>query len=337
MVAVETARPTVAVPISTAQQFRDRYRPTVPDMIDDHQTGSSLLCAISGTNITIQPGGAIVQGHRYDNTAVITLAALAAGAADVIQSVVLTYDISHTPPIYCRIIAGTSGGGVASLPFTSSLTGVWDFPLCHFTRQPAGTLTAMTDRRIFSAGDGSTVGTNSVFGTLGVGWFPIAPRIGQTQRWWGSGDTYLWNGSNWILLSRGQVALPAQVADATTVTPATTSYAVGSPVLSATLVASSSAAMFITIEARGSHPTTNQAAFMSFEVRDTNSVGAIILGASDDRACIMSVPNNTSASYRYYLSGLNVLTTYYVQTLQRSSDTTGAPIVIRQLILEPAR
>jgi len=337
MAPVETARPTVALPISTAQQFRDRYRPTVPDMIDDHQTGNSFLCAISGTNITVQVGGAIVQGHRYDLTATLTLAALAAGAADIFQSVVLTYDVTHTPPIYGRIIAGTSGGGLASVPFTNNLNGVWDFPLCHFTRQPGGTLTAMVDRRIFSTGDGGTVGTNSVFGTLGVGWFPVAPRIGQTQRFWGSGDNYLWNGSNWILLSRGQVALPAQATDATSITSAITTYAVGSPVLSATLVASSSAAMFITIECRGNHPTAGQAGLMSFEVRDTNSVGAIVLAASDDRACELTMADNSSASYRHYLSGLNVLTTYYVQAMQRSSNTTAANFSSRQLILEPAR
>src|SRR6266536_911564 len=120
MVAVETVMPTIPTPITTGQQFRDRYRPTVPDMVDDAYGGGQLNCTISGTNIIVALGGANVQGGRYDlTTTALTIAAAAAGAANIFNSIVLTYDISHTPPIYARNIAGTSGGGLASVPYTN--------------------------------------------------------------------------------------------------------------------------------------------------------------------------------------------------------------------------
>jgi hypothetical protein len=334
----ETAMPTLYTSINTAQQYRDRYRPTVPDMIDDTYAGGSLLCAISGTNITVALGGAIVQGARYDlTTTPLTLAALAAGAANIFQIVCLTYDISHTPPVYARILGGTSGGAISTVPLNGSLTGVWDFPLAHFERQPAGTLVNLRDRRKFTDGTGDTIAADDATGPGGVGWYPPFPRVGQQQRFWPSGDVWLWTGTVWSLVSRGVTPVCVQALDATSITSIITTYATGTPVVSASMVAPASGGMYVTVEDRGHHPTVGQAALVSFEVRLTNNAGAIQLAASDSRACQHISASDTTESYRHYVSGLTPGSTYYVQVMIRSSDTTAAQFKIRQLLLEPAK
>jgi hypothetical protein len=340
MVAVETAMPSVATPITTAQQFRDRYRPAQPDMIDADFAAAgagSLACAISGTNITVALGGAVVQGHRYDlTTTPLTIASAAAGAANIFNSVVLTYDISHTPPIYARNIAGASGGAVTAIPYTNALTGVWDFPLCHYERQPGGTLVNFRDRRAFSDGGGGTLAADDVNGTSGAGWFPVSPRPGQVQRFWPSNDIWFWNGSAWVLQSRGSVPAVVNAVDAANYTTGSTSY-VTLTALSATMVAPTNGQMMVTVYARATHPTAGQAAVTGFEVRLTNNAGAVFLAASDNRAAWISTVSNTSGTWRHLVTGLTPGATYYVQLMQRSTNATVATWVQRQLILEPVR
>jgi hypothetical protein len=337
MAALETVMPTVLTPISTGQQFRDRYRPTVPDMVDDAYAGTGLVCAISGTNITVGLGGAVVQGGRYDLvTTGLTIASAAAGAANIFNSIVLTYDITHTPPIYARNIAGTSGGGLASVPYTNSLTGVWDFPLCHYERQPGGTLVNLRDRRKFSDGYGNTLSADDANGTSGIGWFPLSPRVGQMQKFWPSGDLYRWDGAAWVLIVRGTVPAPAQATSTTDITSIITTYAVSSTVVSATLVAPASGAMFISVGARGHHASVGESAYVAFEVRLTSSGGAVQLAAADVRSITLTVANDTSGFYRYLMTGLTPGSTYYVQLLQRSSTTGTSTFINRSLLLEPS-
>jgi hypothetical protein len=328
--------PTTTTAIATAQNYRDRYRPTHPDMVDDAYGGGALLCAISGTNITVALGGAVVQGGRYDLiTTPLTIASAAAGASNIFNSIVLTYDITHTPPIYARNIAGTSGGGLASVPYTNSLTGVWDFPLCHYERQPGGALVNLKDRRKFSDANGDTLSADDASGTSGIGWFPLAPRVGQTQKFWPSGDTYVWTGSIWKLVVKASGApATATASTAASITVNTTAFTVSATVLSATIVAPASGNVMVTVEGRGNNPTAGQSLIMSFEVRLTNNAGAIFLATSDDRAAQVATSFTSSSSIRYLVTGLTVGATYYVQTLQRSSDTSSAAWVSRELILE---
>lgn len=336
MVAVETAMPTVTTAIATAQNYRDRYRPTHPDMVDDAYGGGALLCAISGTNITVALGGAVVQGGRYDLiTTPLTIASAAAGAANIFNSIVLTYDVTHTPPIYARNIAGTSGGGLASVPYTNSLTGVWDFPLCHYERQPGGALVNLRDRRKFSDGSGDALAADDATGTSGIGWFPLAPRVGQTQRFWPSGDTYVWSGSAWVLVVRSSVAPAASsTVSSTTITVNATTFSVSATVVSATIVAPSTGSIMVTVEGRGNNPTASQSLVLGWECRLTNNAGAIFLGANDDRAAQVSHTFDTFSSFRYLMTGLTMGATYYVQCMQRSSDTSAAVWKNRELILE---
>jgi len=340
MAAVETVTPSVATPITTSQQYRDRYRPAQADMVDSDFAAAgagALACAISGTNITVALGGAVIQGARYDlTTTPLTIASAAVGAANIFNSVVLTYDATHTPPIYCRNIAGASGGAVTAIPYTNSLTGVWDFPLCHYERQPGGTLVNLRDRRAFSDGTGGTLAADDANGTTGVGWFPVSPRPGQTQRFWPSGDIWLWSGSAWVLQARSSLPAPVSVFDTANYTSGSTTF-VTLTALSATMVAPTNGQMMVTVFARGTHPTAGQAIVTGFEVRLTNSAGAVFLAASDTRAAWCAEVQNSSGTWRHLVTGLTPGATYFVQLMQHSTSATVATWVQRQLILEPVR
>src|SRR5689334_24629467 len=124
--ATETAVPFVGSAITTSQQYRDRYRPTQPDMIDASYGSTALAVANSGnTAVTVQNGGALVQAARYDLTSGPLSLSVAAngGGSNRFDIVCLTYDSSHSPPVYARIVQGTAGAGLPAL--TNSATGVW--------------------------------------------------------------------------------------------------------------------------------------------------------------------------------------------------------------------
>lgn len=199
--ATETAMPTTTSSIVNAQQYRDRYRPFQLDTVDDAIGGGGLAPTTNGTTtVSIANGGAVVQACRYDLTAgpqVFTPAANG-GGSNRFDIVCLTYDASHTPVVYSRIVQGTAGAGLPAL--TNSLTGVWDFPIAHYEKTPAGTIVNLRDRRKFNDGNAGVLAADDTTGTSGLGWFPVAPRIGQRVTLWPSGTICRWNGTAWIPL-----------------------------------------------------------------------------------------------------------------------------------------
>jgi hypothetical protein len=203
--ATETAVPFTGSPVTTSQQYRDRYRPTQPDMVDDAYGGGQLAVTNpSGKTFNVANGGGVVQAARYDLTSgplVLTAATNVGGGAARSDIICLTYDSSHTPGVYGRIVQGTAGSGLPAT--TNSLTGVWDFPIAHYTISTSDVISGLTDRRIFSDGNGGTLTADNAAGTLGVGYFAPAPRVGQLQTFWPSGAQYRWDGSAWTLVDTG--------------------------------------------------------------------------------------------------------------------------------------
>lgn len=193
----ETARPSPTSTIATSQQYRERYAPTQPDMIAASFGSTALQVANSGdTNVSIQNGGAIVQGCRYDLTGGPLLLPVATngGGSNRFDLVCLTYDASHDPMVYARIVQGTPGAGLPAL--TNNPTGVWDFPIAEYQKTPAGAITGLIDRRKFSNGLGGIV-------TNPVGGFPPAPYVGMTMEVHPDQMVYRYDGTNWNVASYG--------------------------------------------------------------------------------------------------------------------------------------
>lgn len=193
----EFAAPFSGTPITTSQQYRDRYRPTQPDMVDDNYGGTGLQCSNSAnTAISVAIGQAVVQGGYYSLTGSAQSLAVAAngGGSNRFDIVCLTYDSASSPPIRLRIVQGVAGSGLPAL--TRSLTGVWDMPLCHYEKQPGGNIVNLVDRRHFTDGSGGIIGAN-------VTYAPLAPqRTGARFTEWATGREYVWNGSSWVLFNQ---------------------------------------------------------------------------------------------------------------------------------------
>lgn len=214
--ATETAMPTTTSNIATLQQYRDRYRPFQPDIIDDAIGGGALAPTTNGTTtVSLANGGAVVQGCRYDLTSgpMVFTPAANGGGSNRFDIVCLTFDASHTPVVYSRIVQGTVGAGLPAL--TNSLTGVWDFPIAHFEKTPAGTIVNLRDRRKFSDGLGETLGSDDTNGTNNAGWFPPSPKVGQCQRFWPSRAIWQWNGTIWEYIGGEKIRFKSKATDQT--------------------------------------------------------------------------------------------------------------------------
>jgi hypothetical protein len=344
MAGTETAVPTLTSVISSSTSYRDRYRPTQPNMIDDAFGGTGLqVTNASDVAVNVANGGAIVEGVRYDLTGgpmVLAVASNTGASANRFDVVVLTYDASHNPAAYLRIIKGTAGAGLPAL--TNVYGGVWDFPIAHYEKQSAGPIVNLRDRRKFSDGCGGTVGADDTTGTNGVGWFPPNPRTNQRQRFLPSGNRYTYTpggfggpSAGWYPV--GSTAVTAQATEGTTQNTSSTTYTAGSPTCSATIVAPASGQFIVTAETYGtSHSDHGEALNTCFQVRMTSSSGAIILDTLSDRESNMASLGNSTSLFRHVVTGLTPGATYYVQHMIRSQNGGSVTAIGRQLILESA-
>ena len=336
MAGTETAVPTLTSVIPAATAYRDRHRPTIPDMIDDAYGGTGLqVTNAADVAVSVANGGAVVQGTRYDLTGGPLSLAVApnTGAANRYDIVCLTYDNAHTPPVYLRTIKGVAGAGIPSL--TNVWAGVWDFPIAHYEKQPGGSLVNLRDRRKFSNGMGGIVAADDTTGTNGVGWFPPAPRMAHTVRFMPSGNTWTWTGTTWGMPTQGGAPVTVQAVELTSQTTTSTTFQIGSPACSVTFVAPISGAVLITVEGRGTTASSNLALQVGYQLRLTNSSGVIIVDNAEDVTNVADT-TTTSSMHRVYVSGLVPGITYYCQTKHRSV-TSGSSITVtcRQLIVEP--
>jgi len=343
----ETAVPFAAATgtaLTTLQQYRDRISATQPDMIDAADGADPLKVTLATGGVNVANGGAIVEGVRYDLTGgPLFVPAAAAGAANIFNVVVLTLDTTHNPIVYLRNIAGTSGGALTTATLTNSGTGVWDFPLAHYERQPGGALVNLKDRRKWADGFSGTWGWDDTTGTLGAGWFPPSPRVGQRQRFFPSGITYTWTGTVWGMNDGVSGASVAEMTELTVFQAFTnTTYTKGSPSCHASIVAPPSGKALVTLFARGSSDLTTDQMCVSYQVQVTNSSGAVFLAASDN-VCMNA--SNYGPGYgfkgdaaRDLVTGMTPGTTYYFATAHRVT-TAGAQgwIARRSIMVEAVR
>ena len=336
MAGTETAVPTLTSVIPPATAYRDRHRPTIPDMVDDAYGGTGLqVTNAADVAVNVANGGALVQGTRYDLTGGPMVLPVAAnpGAANRYDIIALTYDTGHTPQVYLRTIKGVAGAGLPAL--TNVWTGVWDFPIAHYEKQPGGALVNLRDRRKFSNGMGGIVAADDTTGTSGIGWFPPAPRVAHSVRFMPSGSTWTWTGTAWGMPTQGSAPVTVQAVELTSQSTSSSTFQIGSPACSVTFVAPISGAVLITVEGRGSTAGDNLGLQIGYQLRLTNSAGVIVVDNTEDVTSSADA-TNTSSMHRVHTSGLTPGVTYFCQTKHRSV-TSGSSITVigRQLIVEP--
>ena len=187
MVATEVAKPFDATPIATALEFRKRNRRATGDMVDAVFGASALQVSVAGggASINIEDGRAIVQSALYELTGGPLNKTVGAngGGSNRTDYAALTYDDSHTPGVYARVLEGTA--------LTQNDIGTWDFPLATWQKTPAGAITNLVDLRAFR---GSPV--MPCTSTLR----PPAPSTGMIAYETDTGRHITWTGTAWTAL-----------------------------------------------------------------------------------------------------------------------------------------
>lgn len=335
--ATEYAAPFAGTMIATSQQFRDRNKMLGPDGIDADVTATSGAVSDggAGASVNIQNIAALIQGSMYQLTAGPMNLAVAAngGGSNRFDIVCLTYDASHSPGIYVRIVQGTPGAGLPAL--THNASGVWDFPLAHYEKTPAGAITNLVDRRRFlDPGNNGQILTNTTVAAATL--FPTAAaRRGQRLMYWGTREIWVYDGTNWVYTEPGTNSPPQQGFDGTTITTTSTTYVAGSPLVEATFLAPPSGKVYITVSGQSecAAPSSSQ---ISFEVRNTNSAGSVVLAASDDRMVGMQEDKWSAGSRRHLLTGLTAKNQYYARSMHRTSNAANtATVFTRGILVEP--
>lgn len=339
--ATEYAAPFAGSVIATSQQFRDRNKMLGPDGIYADVTSNAGLVSDggSGASVNIQNMTAIVQGSMYQLTAGPLNLPVAAngGGSNRFDIVALTYDASHSPGIYARIIQGTPGAGLPAMTFNAS--GVWDFPLAHYEKTPAGAIVNMVDRRRFlDPGMNGQVLSNRSFAAIADAatdyvFPPSAARRGDRLRYWQNKTEWEYDGTAWKWTGAGTLCPIVAIADSTTRTTTSTTYT-NITNFSTTFIAPPSGNINVHLMTAPELDDGN--AYMSFEIRNNTGAGAVVLAASDSRGVSKQGPDNAQFGYQYPVSG--VLTpgnTYWIQTLERSSSGGTATFFRRYLAVEP--
>lgn len=184
MVATETAKPFDGTPIATAAEFRKRNRRATGDMVDAAYGSSALRVSVAGggASVNIGDGRAIVQSALYELSGGPLNKPVTAngGGSNRTDFAVLTYDDSHTPGVYARVLEGTA--------LTQNDAGTWDFPLATWQKTPAGAITSLVDLRAFRGA--LIVPCTSTLR-------PADPTLGMIAYEVDTGRHIKWSGTNW--------------------------------------------------------------------------------------------------------------------------------------------
>lgn len=333
--ATEYAAPFAGSVIATSQQFRDRNKMLGPDGIDADPT--STAGAVSdggaGASINVQNMTAMLQGSMYQLTAGPLNLPVAAngGGSNRFDRVVLTYDASFTPGIRTRIVQGTPGAGLPALTFNAS--GVWDMPIAHYEKTPAGAIVNIVDcRRFLDAGWNGQVISNASVATDHV-YPPGSARRGQRLMYWSTKEVWGFDGSVWFFQEPGTVCPPVQTFSETDQATTSTTYAAGSPVVAATFIAPPSGKVLVSVMGATEAATSASSGHVSFEVRVQDSVGAIVLGTDDARGQGTQGDTWSQASDEYLVTGLVPHVQYYARCMHKSFVSGNEATIFRRRIL----
>lgn len=331
--ATEYAAPFASTVIATSQNFRDRNRMLGPDGIDALPTSNAGQVSDGGAggSVNIQNMTAIVQGSMYQLTGGPLNLPVAAngGGSNRFDIVALTYDAAHTPGIYARIIQGTPGAGLPALSFNSS--GVWDFGIAHYEKTPAGAIVNLVDRRKFL----------TRHGTVLVNAGPTPDHLypsGSAQRWQrytvqNTGEVWEYDGAAWQFKEPGNLCPPVQSVTATSATTASTSFVSGTNV-EVTFTAPPTGKVYVTVSG-ATECTAPSSSQLSFEMRQTNVSGAVVVAADDGNGVGQQEDKWSQGSGRVLITGLTPRSTYYARCMMRASSAVTATFFRRGILVEP--
>jgi hypothetical protein len=142
----------------------------------DASVGSAMNPSLDtgGRNAVIADGNALIKGQLWRCDAPVSTSIPAASAQNRIDRLVLRYTrgASTSPTVVApAVVTGTPSGSPVIPSLTQTPSGIWEYPVCHWTSTSAGALQSLVDdRRLINDQwhdmrplTGSFVGTNSGF------------------------------------------------------------------------------------------------------------------------------------------------------------------------------
>ena len=185
MAVTEVAKPFDGTPISNALEFRKRNRRATGDIVDAAYGSSALQVSVAGggASINLANGRAIVQGALYELSGGPKNIAVTTPVSTRTDYAVLTYDDSHNPGVYARVLEGTA--------LTQNDTGTWDFPLATWQKTAAGAITNLVDLRQF---------LGSVIVACTSTTRPTDPTVGMIAYETDTGRHIKWTGTAWLTI-----------------------------------------------------------------------------------------------------------------------------------------
>src|SRR5262249_33352318 len=116
----------------------------------DASVGSAMVPSLDtgGRNIVIADGVIVMKGQLWRCDAPVSTSIAAASAQNRIDRLVIRLNrgASSAPTVVQPVvITGTPSGSPVTPPITQTPTGIWDYPVCHWTSTSAGALTTLVD------------------------------------------------------------------------------------------------------------------------------------------------------------------------------------------------
>jgi hypothetical protein len=128
---------------------------------------------------------------------------------------------------------------------------------------------------------------------------------------------------------------PVQFFEGSTFSVTSTSYVAGSTECSGTFVAPPSGTALISVGGEVEGFSTEGGMLLSWEVRVTNSAGAVFNAATDTHGLFTQGVINNQSSYLTLLSGMTPGQTYFIRTMHRVTSAGTGTIFQRRLIVIP--
>lgn len=143
----------------------------------------------------------------------------------------------------------------------------------------------------------------------------------------------------WLAATNAWVIWPPQVVEGsstTTQTTTSTGYSVGSPACDAFFAGPPSGKVMVTVSGNLEGFGTEGAAYLSYQIRQTDASGAIFSDSDDYRSLQVQGIGNIQASFTSYHSGFTAGQVYYIRSMLRSA-TSGSTVTAfyRRLTIVP--
>jgi hypothetical protein len=146
------ARPSAFTQLSTTADWEALLSMIGPPAAIDASVGNAMTPSLDagGRNAVIDTGNILIKGQLWRCDSSVSTAIPAASAQNRIDRLVLRLTrgaSTSATVIQPAVITGTPGSSPVIPALTQTPTGIWEYPVCHWTSTSAGALTGLIDDR----------------------------------------------------------------------------------------------------------------------------------------------------------------------------------------------